>query len=291
MGKTPYSAYNNRVIGQSSIGASIFAERKKDQDGLRPGDLQQFGRFHHMKKVLSVTLAVLMLVTLTASVFATGFTPSAEQKAAPVISGVQNEAGETVAALLLDASGNEVGSVPFSDLIITPVSQKGTAGATVQATLDAAFDELIHATSLFALVTGLGTAAGAAGVAEEDAVISDLFDISLAGASIGTIPAGGSIRIVLRTVLEPFAALHRSGAGEWESIDFEYSNGLVTITLTHLSAVALVVDAAEEDIDPVYPATPDTGESVSPFVYVGAGLLLAGGVLLAVALKKSKHPA
>jgi len=244
-----------------------------------------------MKKILTVSLAMLMLVTLTGSVFATGFTPSAEQKAAPVISGVQNDQGETVAALIFDASGNEVGSVPFSDLIITPVSQKDTAGATVQTTLEDAFDELIHATSLFALVTGLGADASAAGVAEEDAVVSDLFDISLAGESIGTIPAGGSIRIVLRTVLEPFAALHRSAAGEWESIDFEYSNSLVTITLTHLSAVALVVDAAEEDIDPVYPATPDTGESVSSFVYVGAGLLLVGGVLLAVALKKSKHHA
>lgn len=196
-----------------------------------------------MKKILSVLLIAMLLVSLSAAAFADNFVSSVANAGAP-------ELEESV-----DADGNTVAE----DVIeVIPNDEAEKLEEVEQKEMEDAVKSLADAKDLTALNADLKTAAAGRATA-----ISDVF----------TVRAKADVKFPLTIKLknknlDNFVGLMQFIDGKWVWIDAEVDGDLLIFTVDSLGVFATVV--AVDDA-----ASPATGESV-PYGFILGAVVLAG---------------
>ncbi|MGI6498353.1 MAG: hypothetical protein ACOX0U_05980 [Oscillospiraceae bacterium] len=247
-----------------------------------------------LKKISVALLTLAMTAAMAVTATAANFTPSAVGKAAPQIATMTNAAGQSVAAIIYDANGKEIASIPAGALAVTPLSDARHADPAIEKALSAAYEQL-KSTALAVLVPGLGQAVQAysGNLAVEDLVVRDLFDISLEEAVRQQLAEGGhAIQICFALNLSPDAplfVLHNKGGADWELISDDKivrnDDGSVTVAFESLSPIAFLTDSGSIDADPNGPNSPQTGNapgSVLLWSVTGTGVAALAALVLAL---------
>lgn len=245
-----------------------------------------------MKRFLTCALTLMLASLLTVPALA-NFTPSVEAKPAPdvVLDG-------EIAAVIKDGAGNVVDTVMRPELIITPASEKHEAVAQkitdnlVRAEIR--INEIAHVGQLTPELEQALLRAQKENkiphindVKVEDLVVRDLFDVSVVrDGQVIAIPNGHTITFSIQTDLSDDVlhfVLHNPVNHDWEVLEEAQAmhDGIITITVDSLGPFAIVVDgAADLDVDPSGPSSPQTGESISPMFAAGAAALLCAAAFL-----------
>ncbi len=245
-----------------------------------------------MKRFLTCALTLMLAVVLTVPALA-NFTPSVEAKPAPDV--VEKD---QIAAVIKDSTGAVVDQITAQELVITPASEKYQAVATKIT------DNLVRAELQISQVEHLGqlTAEMEQALQQakkeqkvsyidevdiDDLVVRDLFDVSLVrDGQVVPVPDGHTITFSIQTDLaddDLHFVLHNPVNHDWEVLEEAEAahDGIITITVDTLSPFAIAVDqAADLDVDPSGPSSPQTGESTSVLFAVGAVALLCAAVVL-----------
>lgn len=258
-----------------------------------------------MKKILVSSLTLLLCLAMAVTAFAANFTPSVESKPAPELVMLTDSNGNQVSAIVTDAEGNEVALPEGVELVITPTSEKNTTPVDeISAMLLQAEEQIAKAANLGELTKEMLTALeekkaanpAFAGVALEDLVVRDLFDVSFVrdGKTLEQLlQAGYSVTFAVETDLteeDLYFILHNHTEKEWEVVkDVQIEDGIMTVTMGSLSPVAIVVNGGESlAVDPDAPSSPETGSSF-PTGYLAGAIILAGAaVVLFVKARKQK---
>lgn len=241
-----------------------------------------------MKKLLSLSVAAILAVSMSISAMATNFTPSVEQKPAPDVDTIE----------VKDENGNVV-TTPASDLVVTPISESDEASEEIKTMLQNAKEQISNAESLTELTPDLD-AVIPEGMVADDLVVRDLIDVSVVGAAADILKANGSIAVKFKLGVDPddfLAVLHNYEGSKWEVIPSDrvtiHENGDVTVIFTSLSPVAFVVGKDAISIDENGPASPDTAEiaeagstNAAVTAVCGFACVAIGLALLVVLLKK-----
>lgn len=247
-----------------------------------------------MKKITVTLLALTMIVTMSITAMAAGFTPSIEGKEAPKTISVTNAAGETVAAIIYDANGKEVASIPVGALTVTPVSAAQQADAAIKNSLTAAYDQL-NSTALDTIVPELGKAVQnySAEMTIEDLVVRDLFDVSLDEAAMQQFrESGNTIKIQFDVNLPSdtlLLVLHNIEGTSWELISDEKvvrnGDGSVTVEFDSLSPIAFLTDGGSIAVDPNAPDSPQTDNAPLPMLFwgtIGIGVIALAALVIII---------
>ena len=245
-----------------------------------------------MKRFLTCALTLMLAVVLTVPALA-NFTPSVEAKPAPEV--VEKD---QIVAVVKDSTGATVDELTALELVITPASEKH------QAVAEKITDNLVRAELQIAGVEHLGhltvemeqalqqaklekKVPHIDEVSVEDLVIRDLFEVSIVrDGQVVPVPDGHTITFSIQTDLtddELHFVLHNPVNHDWEVLEEAEAahDGIITIVVDSLSPFAIVVDqAADLDVDPAGPSSPQTGESTSVLFAVGAVALLCAAVVL-----------
>ena len=250
-----------------------------------------------MKKIRSLLLAGILVLSLSAPAFAAEFTPSVESKAAPEVVTQKDSSGNECAAIIYDADGKELVGVPTDDLIVTPVSSTDdTVSAEVKAALESAYEQLQSVSSLAELSSDLESVIKevSADLTLDDLVVRDLFDVTVTGAYAEYLSQDGasiSIRFKLSADAESLAAvLHNVEGTTWETVSNDRitrnSDYTADVVFYSLSPVAFLFDAGKLDVDPDAPNSPQTGEPASYAVWFAAGGVIIIAAVASVIVKK-----
>ncbi len=221
-----------------------------------------------MKKVLSIVLVMVTLLTFSVSALAANveFVPSIENKGAPTV--VDSNATVTV----------------------TPVGEAETSttlSADAKAALVKAYDELsAKGASLSALCSDLDAVAAAAlgeGKKGDDLVVRDLFDVTAANLTEGT---ALNVTFKLGVAAKDFVTAMVYNNGAWTAVKtVNNGDGTVSCTLEKAGAVALLVPSTTGSTA----GSPDTGDNsnLTLWISVMAVALVAIVGLVVVERKKS----
>lgn len=241
------------------------------------------------KKLSSLLLAGILALSMSVPALAAEFTPSVESKAAPEVVTQTDSSGNECAAIIYDADGKELVSVPTGDLIVTPVSVTDEASDETKEVLEAAYEQLKSVSSLAELSSDLESIIKevSTDLTLDDLVVRDLFDVTVTGTYAEYLSQDGSsisIRFKLSADAESLAAvLHNLEGTTWETV----SNDRITrntdytadVVFYSLSPVAFLFDAGKLSVDPNAPDSPQTGEPVSYVTWFAVG----GVIILAAA--------
>ena len=254
-----------------------------------------------MKKKLTVLTALVLSLTLPVSTVASNFTSSVTAKPAPEVVEIQNNNGETASAVITDASGNEVYSASNNSeiqLVITPVSQKETAVTEeIKLMLSTAENDIQQAESVVNLTEEVSSALTSLKEANDnpviqeltvdDLVVCDLFDVSLVrnGSEVVELEEGQSSVFHLQTNLvdgDIFFILHNYEGNQWEVVENVelLDNGVLKVTLTSHSPLAIIMDSNSYLLKPNGSTSPATGVSNSSVQFGTIILCLMGTVVL-----------
>lgn len=253
-----------------------------------------------MLKKISVTLLALLMVTaMSVTAMAADFTPSVTNKDAPETTTVKNAAGEKVAAIIYDANGKEIASIPIGALTVTSVSAAQRADTTIRNSLTAAYNQLTT-TALDKIVPSIGKAVEnySKGMTVDDLVVQDLFDVSLDETARQQLAkSGNAIKIRFDLDLSSddlLLVLHNTEGTDWELIPdskvVQNEDGSVTVEFDSLSPIAFLTDSGRITVLSNAPTSPQTGDDFSPIVLwgeVGIGIILLAAIVLVI----KKRPA
>ncbi len=246
-----------------------------------------------MKKTfLALVLAVGVLLFMPAAAKAVDMTPSVTANAAPAIV-------ETSVALI-GADGNALFTLDAEDIVITPLSaaMQGTAGAGISEELAAAYQEVITASSLDALIPNLNDVLQSAGtgLAAADYVIRDLFDLLLPGPVMDALKINGNsitltFNLGVKAEDDVIVAVKCEGE-DWSAVGNVKNNGdgTVTVQFDKLCPILILVNPGKASPAGAAVLSPQTGANATGYglpiaICIGACLLFTAG---AVVLKKSK---
>ena len=195
-----------------------------------------------MKKVLSILLVVMLIVSLSAAAFADNFVSSVANAGAP-------ELEESV-----DADGNNVDDA----LEVVPNDEAEKLEEAEQKDMEEAVKSLTDAKDLAAVNEDLKTAAAGRSIA-----ISDVF----------TVKAKKDVKFPLTIKLKnqnlaDFVGLMQFIDGKWVWIDATVDGDVLEFTVDSLGVFATVVAVDEA-------ASPATGENV-PYGFILGAVVLAG---------------
>lgn len=241
-----------------------------------------------MKKLLKVSVAIVMIMTLSLSAMASNIVKSSEIKPGPPVPEIE----------VIDIMGEKV-DVPLSNLVVTPISESKEAAEDIKVKLDNAKEQIEKVEVLTELSSDLETTIPE-GMVAEDLVVRDLIDVSVVGEAAEILKAGGSIAARFELGVDPdefLAVLHNYDADLWETIPEDritkHENGDVTVLFTSLSPVAFVVGRDSVSIDEEGPNSPATaeiadsnGSNAAVTAICGIACIAVGLTLLAVLLKK-----
>ena len=256
-----------------------------------------------MKKLRIVLMTMLVLCCYSFTALAVEFTPSVERKDAPSFAKVADSEGNECDAVLVDADGKETAISNSADsdlkLVITPVAKKEEAIVSeITGYLESAQYQIAEADNVSALTDSMESALEKAKlnttdpavkeVTMDDLVVRDLFDVSLVrdGTTIEPIREGQTISFAIQTDLtkdDLFFVLLNCDGKEWKvvtnlQID---ENGVLTITVDSLCAIAIVTDAMlEKPIDPNAPVSPQTGAAAENTLLICAAVFCTAAIVL-----------
>lgn len=223
-----------------------------------------------MKKVLSLMLTVIMLLSLTIPALAVAYTPSVEHKDGPEI------VPDT--PVVIDENGEEQPLDELVELVITPISQIDNAMLVeIQSSLNRADRQVRMVSNVGNLTPQMEVALQKLkdstddplikGLKIEDLVVCDLFDVSLVRnrSEVEYLAEGQMICFSLQTSLRPgdvFFLLYNPQGTEWEVVESCAldEDGILFVMLSGLGPLAIVVDTYH-DAPVIGPTSPQTGYS------------------------------
>ena len=201
-------------------------------------------------RILTLVLAVMMMaLTVSAS-----FTPSVEQKPAPQVKvDTVDEKGDP-AILIYDEKDEVTHTTEVPNLVVVPYAERETAAPSMEEALNSAYEQIDKAENLGVLVPELNDAAKEAGVAVEDLVVRDLFDMALDQESLDVLKESGNY-VVIKFELalaegEQLFVLQNLEGENWQMIPADLvvvnDDGTVSVTFYDLAPVAFAVNRAPE---------------------------------------------
>lgn len=247
-----------------------------------------------MKRVLSFALALVMLVALSSTAFATKFVDSISNKGAPEVIPAGVKDGEEYIGEVIDPEGNVLHTVTHDCLVVTPVSEANTSTRIPEDARDLlleVYDELSKPdTKLSTLCPELDDIVKAAFGDEYDAddlVVRDLFDATALCDELKQflpIP-GNTIDITFKLPLgaDEFVSVIAYVDGVWKPIVKTVNNGdgTVTCTFEDICPIAFLTHVDSSSGSPDDPA--DTGDDAGMMMGVW-GAVMAISLLAIIAL-------
>ncbi len=196
-----------------------------------------------MKKMMTVCLALVMLLSMSLTAFAVdgGFLESPSLNLAPRLRSFTVDSEECEA-----------------EIIITPYSQRETLDEESQDEIEAAYAEIKASDDLTVLNADLAALAASLGIAGTDLAVSDLFDMDYINCNHVTHrDEHGNFRITLEAdTLANFVGLLHRNEGTWELVKGAVANGdTLSFSIDDFSPFAIVVDTSD---------APGTGDSDAP---------------------------
>ncbi len=233
-----------------------------------------------MKRLFSIVLAVVMMLTVTVSVSAAQFVPSITNKGAPELVVIDIVDGKEVVGFITDPDGNKL-STEFLDCLIISSITEALNGADLP---DGVKDELLKVYNEFkdgAKVSDLCPAL--TDIVKEkwgedknvdDLVIKDLFDVTDYCEDIPEHLEGGAVLDLtfdLGIASGSFITAMVYVDGKWVPVKDCINNGdgTVTVKFDQICPVAFLVPGSGQNMDIVSPITADT-----------SSVLIWGGIML-----------
>ena len=222
-----------------------------------------------MRKIIAVCLMVIMLASLTLSVFSApgGFIQSPSNNPAPEITEAINESEDCL-----------------GQLIITPYLDRDTLPEEDRIIIESIYKQVVENKDLSAIYEELANLAAKLDIDVKDLAVSDLFDIRLINCDIHDYHGHFNIKLKAET-LQNFVCLLHYYNGEYHVVKdarvLEDGEHLV-FSEKEFSPFLIVTNTGEED-----PDAPQTNDMFPIYVTVAAvsGLMLLG---LAVAYRKER---
>ncbi len=219
-----------------------------------------------MKKVFALSLTLLMLVSMSLSVFAM-------PGGAFISSPSTNDDPELISFSLEADCGAQVVLTPYADKDALPEADK--------AALKAAYDAIRGTTDLNTLESDLTALADKLSITTKTMAVSDLFDLSIVGCDNAehATTGHGTITITVKiSGLNNFVGVLHMNDGEWELVDgAKAKDETITFQVDDLSPFAIVVDADEN--------SPITGDM---HLYILGAIMVLSAVALIICYKKSR---
>lgn len=228
-----------------------------------------------MKKLLSLVIAIVLMLTVTVSATAADFVESITNKGAPELVVVDYVDGKPVVGHVVDADGNELSTELIECLNITSIAEAETdPDITDEAkeTLLAAYEELKNSgANLSDICPDLDTVVKEKwdkNKTANDLVVKDLFDISDLCDDINTyLPQHGAtldLTFDLGIGAGIFVAAMVYVDGKWEPVVDAINNGdgTVTVSFDKLCPVAFLVPGSGANLSVVSPTTSDASNIV-----------------------------
>lgn len=228
-----------------------------------------------MKKIFTIlTASALIAASIVPTlVAADGFTPSVEQKEAPVIVETTDKSGISVGAIIVEVEDtnedwNEVSSVPVEAITVTAISRIDDAPAEVKEEVTAAYNSIAEAPSLVEAVPQLVEAvkeqvkvmqeAAAAlpastvkDVKAENLVVRDLIHIQMSEEYLSELKDSNALKLSFDLKLEEdaFLIVMVFVDGEWVILPPEnvkiLPTGEAVVALEQLGTIAFIVEKGE----------------------------------------------
>lgn len=207
-----------------------------------------------MKKGIQLILVFLIVVMLALPVSAVSFTPSVEQKGAPVLGELTDASGAPAAAIVVDTDGNEIMSVSADSIAVTSVVDIQEAPEEVQVILEEAYKSISESKDLETAAPALKEALQQINpdLTVSDLVVCDLFHVAVGEDVAQTIENGGSIilKFDLNRKADELLIVMVYVDGEWIVIDADKveinEDGEVSVAFdVPLGPIAFVVQKTE----------------------------------------------
>lgn len=242
-----------------------------------------------MKKWIALTMSVVLTILLTVTVAAAPASPSVTAKPVPAMTMMTDKNGNAVAGIIYNAAGEEIGSISPEDLKVTSLAGGADVDPEILKILTSAYEQLQGVKSLDELVPDIGSVLDklAPGIAVQDLVIRDLFDVTISPEAAALLAAGGTVEFQFELGIGPdeqMLVLHNLKGTEWEVIDPERvinrGDGTLSVQFGSLSPIAFVSVPGTVSVDPENPEhkSPQTSDDTAwPWV---AGAVLFSVVML-----------
>ncbi len=221
-----------------------------------------------MKKAISLTLALVLLVSLCLSAIAApgSFIVSPSGRTTPILIDSSNEAHDCTA-----------------ELVVTPYSERDTLPEDSKQQIEDAYDSIAGTSDLTELNSDLADIAEDMNISGSALAVSDLFDISYYNCDIHN--EHGKFTIKLESeMLDSFVALMYWDGENWIIIEGAYvdEDGYLTFVTDKFGPYAIVVNTGAENVEP-----PKTGDEF-PWLYVVLMIASAAGLLVVFFLSRKK---
>lgn len=222
-----------------------------------------------MKKVLAICLMMVMVVSMSVSVFAApgGFVSSPSGNPAPRIISFDPENDQCTA-----------------ELVITPYGDRHDLSDTLRTMLEKAYNEIVDSDDLTKLNAELANVAAEKNIEGKNLAVSDLFDIHVTGCDYHDEHVDFDIALAADTLDHFVGLLHMNKNGEWELVaDARVTNNSehLEFSVDSFSPFAIVVDTTVDGGD-----APQTGDNSMIHIYVI--LMAVSALALVVILIKNK---
>lgn len=207
-----------------------------------------------MKKIIKAMALMLVFAMLAVPVCAENFTPSVEQKGAPVLKPAPN-APDGCMAVICDGEDTVTKNVPIPDIIVTPLADAETAPEAVREEMKAAYNSIAGAASLADAVPDLQKALEdrESKLTADDLVVRDLVNVQLTEEYAQELAKPDhSITLTFQMDLEPddFLMVMCYVDGEWVILEPDQveigEDGSVSVTFYgHVGTIAFVTEKSE----------------------------------------------
>ena len=222
-----------------------------------------------MKKILTVSLAIVMLVCINLTAFAApnGFVSSPTGNGAPTVVEFKPANDQCTAKL-----------------VITPYGDRGNLPQVLQELMQKAYDAIVNAKDLTELNADFAKLVKEKGVDPKNLAVSDLFDIQVPDCDFHDGHTEFDVVLTAETLKHFVGMLHMNKNGQFEFVsDAKVVGDHLHFSVESFSPFAIVVDTSVED-------TPTTGDDATVYICTATLIVSALGIVV-IGIKSKKQSA
>ena len=222
-----------------------------------------------MKKVLVICLMVIMVMSLSATAFATpGFVSSPSGQPGPEVEEFEPKDEECTA-----------------DLVVTPYGEREELPETLQELIEQAYEDVADAETLTELNDAFAKMVEDKGIDSKRLAVSDLFDLHVTDCDFHEGHTEFDIVLSMDTLEHFVGLLHLNKGGVWELVeDARVEGDRLIFSVESFSPFAVIVETEEE------PTPPQAGDNSNIHIY-GIVMAVAALAILVLAVKGRKQKA